>query len=88
MEIPGDLVCEEGFVRRAVNRNVDWEVIGLRDLCSERGGKGVAVEVEIDYRSKLTARIRPGVESQAACCNVSGKITMHQHRGANNLRGE
>ena len=60
----------------------------MRDWGAERGGKGVAVEVEIDDWVKLASRIWPDIESQAACCNVSGKITMHQYCGADNLSGE
>ena len=75
-------------MRRTIDSYVNWKVISSRDWSSERGGKSIAIEMEVDLWLELTARIWSGVESKTACCNMSGKITVDQHRGANNLRRE
>ena len=88
VELLGDCICEEGFVRRAVDRNVIRKIIGSWYWCAERGGKSITVELEVDDGVEFSCRVWPAEESQAACRDMSGKVTAHQNGGADDLRGE
>ena len=54
-------VRKEGLMRRTINSNVNRNVFSSRDWSSERGGKSVPIESEVDFRLELTARIRSGI---------------------------
>ena len=67
---------EEGFMRKTINGNVNWDGFSVRNWSSERGGKSISIESKVDFRSKLLAGVRPGEEPKTSCGDVCRKVAV------------
>ena len=67
---------KEGLMRGTINRNVNWNVFSLRNWSSERGGKSISIESEVDFRSELSAGVWSGQEPQTTRSDMRGEVAV------------